>query len=374
MKEYIKGAETILRKGFKQKAARAGMVGTKSYTGLQLRFDLSKGRMPILTTKKVSYKNVVVELLWFLKGDSNIKYLNQHGCKIWNQNAYDWFCKLVEEKLIDCPMMTMDEFIGRVIYDDCVVTNMFVRKDLPNEVYHLGDCGKIYGYQWRKDGVDQIVNSINMLINQPYSRQNKVVAWNPKHMNYNHVCQPNCHGDYTITGRDLDTSSRINILKYRMGEPELKASPDEINALLVRYNIPKIEFTLSLNQRSADYALGVPYNVTSYATLMYIYAILTNCAPRLLITTFTDAHVYVDHSSTLMDQCKREVKNLPVFKLQGKSWQEHAASHRPETIGLDAFLNHFNVEDFQLENYQHHGEVNYELHTGTLVNKQNKRK
>lgn len=362
MQEYIKGALTILNNGSHKNSARDGMVSTKSYTALQLRFDLSKGVVPILTTKKMPFRIIMAELLWMLRGDTNIKALIRDKCHIWDDNAWKWYNALLKYEGLDLPKWDYETFIEEACKE-------FPRKVVRanGSVYTVGDLGKIYGHQWRHTEIDQIQQSLAMLIGSPNSRQNKVVAWRSEDMTYEHCAQPNCHGDFQITTRELDGAARIKILKSRLKVKSLTGSIDEINEQFKTHRIPKHEFTLHLSQRSGDYALGIPFNITSYAMLMYIFGILSNTIPKMLIVTIGDAHVYTDHINTLRyDQCRLEPKPLPTFTIKGKTWEELASDVSPVNNYLDSFLDNVTPDDFKLEGYQSHGTLQYLLHTGTV--------
>lgn len=366
MQEYFKGAKIISQKGFNQRPARAGLVGTKVYSSLQMRFDLSKGEVPILTSKAMPFKLIMSELLWFLRGDTNIKYLLQENNHIWTDNGYKWHNQLVEEEGLPYPIMTAEEYEEAVLrdkYEPCVRPN--------GTEYRVGDLGKIYSYQWRmRPGCDQLVKALQLLKVNPTSRQNKVVAWVPEDMDYKHVAQPNCHGDFTITGRPLDGEARIKLLKEKLQKDNLSFNIQEVNAKLDEYGIPKYEFSFNLNQRSGDFALGVPFNITSYAMMMYIFGILTNMVPKMLIMTINDAHVYADHLNTLRGQIEREPRALPTFTIKDWSWKDLAGATFPTKKDLDMFLSEFKANDFKLVDYKPHPPVNYKLHTGTPTKKQ----
>jgi len=368
MKNYLDGANTIMRKGYRQEPAREGMVATKSYTSLQLRFDLGKGKIPILTTKHISIKNVVAELLWMLRGQNNIIPLAKDKCYIWHDNAYKWFCKINEEEHLGFPELTFESF--KAIIQESADTNEAVpiRLRKGHDAYLLGDNGRIYGWQWRNRQVDQIADCIAKLTSNPTSRQNKVVAWIPEDMNYKVVSQPNCHGDFTINTKQLDGAARIVLLKEKLRRENVTFNINEVNDRLNEYGIPRYSFTLSINQRSGDYALGVPYNITSYAILANIIGLLSNTVPKLLVMTITDAHIYMDHIKTLKEQCRLEPLELPELRIKGRTFKDTIlADDRP--TNLDEYLDSLNVEDFTLTNYKNHGVKKFKLHTGTITNK-----
>lgn len=366
MKEYIKGAEVILKNGFYKGQAREGMPSTKGLFNLNLKFKLNPkvSEMPILTTKEVNFKNVVVELLWLLKGYNNIKYLVDNDCNIWNKNAHDWFVKLNRSEDLGFPEWGIKGFVEQIkglTTEELVADYTVERKN--GERYTLGDNGRIYGWQWRNRRVDQIQRAIDLLINQPLSRHNKTVAWVTDDMNYDLVSQPNCHGDFTISGRELDTSDRIEMLKRRLKGSNVKVNLKEIGDLLKTYRIPTHSFSLSLDQRSGDYALGIPYNITSYSLMMYCFGIFTNTIPAFFNHKITDAHIYKDHLSSMQNQVRRVPMNLPVFTIKDKTFNEWLEDGRYYN-NLQKFLEEIEPDDFQLHGYRHHGAIKFKLHTG----------
>ena len=363
MKEYIKAGEIILMKGFRQEPARAGMIGTRVYSALQMRYDLSKSQIPILTTKEVAFKAAIAELLWMLRGETHIKPLIESGCNVWNDNAWKWANALRKHEGLDIPKMTYDEFVKEAVND-----NPKVYQRSNGETYTIGELGRIYGYQLRRrKGIDQLRNAINLLIENPTSRQNKVVCWVPEDMNYEYCAQPNCHGDFSFTGRSLDAETRLKLLKNKLNSDKLSMNIGDINTNLDHYRIPRYEFSLKLYQRSGDYALGIPFNILEYSVMMYIVAILTNTVPKMLVMTIDDAHLYADHIVDFREvQCRREPLELPTFTIKGRKWQELAADFNPEFKDLDLFLANLNPNDFKLENYKHHDKINYRLHTGIV--------
>lgn len=373
MKEYIKGAEMIAKKGFMQKSARSGMPSTKSYSNLQLRFALNNGEVPILTTKQVSFKNVIVELLWFLRGEQNIKYLVDNNCHIWNDNAYNWFVKINKEENLQFDIDNQAQFVDIIRFNTAEELGQMGRTRPNGKEYILGDNGRIYGWQWRNRKVDQLQRMLNTLKGNPYSRQNKVVAWIPEDMDYEYVSQPNCHGDFTISGREIPFTKRLDLLKSKLHKDSISFNAESIREDMKKHSIPSTSFGVALQQRSGDYALGIPYNITSYSMLAYITGIVSNTVPTFLTLTCTDAHVYSPHLKTLGNQCKRTPGNLPTFTIKGKTFQELLLEDKYKG-DLNAFLNDVTVDDFKLVDYQHQGKVEFKLFTGKATNKKQTRK
>lgn len=252
MKQYHELLRHVMEKG-NEKGDRTG-TGTKSVFGYQMRFDLSEG-FPMVTTKKLHLKSIVYELLWFLNGDTNIKYLQDNGVKIWNEWA--------------------DE---------------------------NGDLGPVYGHQWRNwnsEDIDQIKDIVETLKKNPNSRRMLVSAWNPSVL------------------PDTSKSFSENVSNGKAALPPCHAffqfyvsSPSPEDGENAR---PKL--SLQLYQRSADIFLGVPFNIASYALFTMMMAQVCGYEAGEFIHTFGDAHIYSNHFEQVELQLSREPKKLPTIKI-----------------------------------------------------------
>lgn len=290
-----------------QKEDRTG-TGTKSIFGYQIRHKMSEG-FPLLTTKKMAVKTMMTELKWFLKGDTNIKYLVDNGCNIWNGDAFKNYISKTNEFKGDWPD-TMEDYIERIKTDD-----EFAKK--------WGELGPIYGKQWRAwtgeedtsyDGlyvwVDQIKNLINDLKTNPDSRRLMVSAWNVGEME--HMVLPPCHYGFQVYTRKLNLDERIDYLN----ENTLSKSRDYFKEHLDAMGIPERAISLMWNQRSVDTFLGLPFNIASYATLLELIAEEVNMVPDELIGNLGDTHLYLNHLDQAVEQIGREpFKHLPKLKL-----------------------------------------------------------
>lgn len=257
MKQYKKLCEDILTFG-KYKSDRTN-TGTISMFGHQSRYDLNEG-FPLLTTKKVYYKGVLVELLWFISGSTNIQPLVKQNVNIWNEWPFEKYKKSKEYQ-----GETIKEFATKVASDD-----EFAKK--------WGDLGPVYGYQWRNFfGVDQIKELEHSLKNNKSSRRHILCAWNPAQVE--DMALPPCH----------------SFIQFYV---------DEDNRL-----------SCQLYQRSADVFLGVPFNIASYATLTMMLAKVCNFKLGEFIHTIGDAHIYVNHIDQIKEQLSRECKSLPTLKI-----------------------------------------------------------
>ena len=256
MQQYLDLLRLVLTNG-KLTHNRTG-IDTYTYFGTQSRYDLDAG-FPLLTTKKVFFKGIVHELLWFIRGDTNIRYLVQNKVKIWNEWPYEQF-----KKSSDYHQETMDEFIYKIETDEA-----FAKK--------YGELGPVYGKQWRNfNGVDQLQNAINEIKHNPTSRRIIVSAWNPSEVK--DMLLPPCHAlfQFYVEGNDL---------------------------------------SLQLYQRSADLFLGVPFNIASYALLLILVADVCHLHPKEFVHTLGVAHIYENHVEQVRLQLTRIPRKLPHLKL-----------------------------------------------------------
>lgn len=256
MKQYLELCQKVLTEGH-YKSDRTG-IGTISYFGAQMRFDLNEG-FPLLTTKRVHLKSIIYELLWFIKGDTNIKYLVDHDVKIWNEWPYEIF-----KKSADYSGETIEEFVEKIKTDD-----EFALK--------YGDLGPVYGRQWRHFGddnnyVDQLKNVIDQIRNNPDSRRLIVCAWNP--LDVDKMALPPCHS-------------------------------------LFQFYVNDGKLSCMLYQRSADLFLGVPFNIASYALLTMMVAKVCNLQLGEFVHTLGDAHLYSNHLEQIHKQLSRTPRALP---------------------------------------------------------------
>ena len=265
MKQYLTLLKHIQEKGI-EKSDRTG-TGTKSVFGYQMRFDLSDG-FPLVTTKKIHVKSVIHELLWFLKGTTNIAYLKENGVRIWNE----WADK-------------------------------------------NGDLGPVYGHQWRNwnsEGLDQIQEVINTLKINPNSRRMLISAWNPSVL------------------PDTKVSFSENVANNKAALPPCHA--------FFQFYVSNNRLSCQLYQRSADVFLGVPFNIASYSLLTMMIAQVCGYEAGDFIHTFGDAHIYSNHNEQVKEQLSRELKPLPMMKINKK---------------VKSIFD-FTFEDFELINYDPH--------------------
>lgn len=400
MKQYLDLLKNIKEKGTHKSAARSGMPGTTSLFGYQFRHNLADG-FPLLTTKKLSFKNIVIELLWFLSGDTNIKFLIDNGCNIWNEDSYNFYLKRCKDLKLSDPL-DFDQFIENV-----KAGNTGGTKKLADTGYKYGDCGYQYGKVWRSwnginsdiikietgdlskeqiddfkkelekidhgtaivsastnfefivKGVDQIKNLINGLIKNPESRRHLVTAIDPAHdtdlalywchcmMQFN--CRPTGDDIFEIAGVMYDDwKGRKDITKEELWE----------------MGYPKYYLDCQLYQRSADVFLGVPYNIASYALLTEILARICNMVPGEFIHTFGDVHIYDNHIDQVNEQLSREPKNLPVLCFDN-SFNNHIVQWREgDVFNTSEMISCLQLEWFNLLNYNPDPSIKAKLSTG----------
>lgn len=252
MKQYINLCNYILNNGVK-KDDRTG-TGTISVFGYQMRFNLGEG-FPLLTTKKVHLKSIIHELLWFISGSTNIKYLVDNDVRIWNDWPYDLY-----KKSPDFQGETIEEFAAKIKESD-----EFAKK--------YGNLGPVYGKQWRDfNGVDQLSNLIEQIKTNPNSRRLIISAWNPAEVDK--MALPPCH----------------SFMQFYVAEGKLSCQ---------------------LYQRSADVFLGVPFNIASYALFTMMIAQVCGLEPGDFVHTLGDAHIYLNHLDQVNKQIKRSLRPLP---------------------------------------------------------------
>jgi thymidylate synthase len=296
--QYLDILKDIMENGF-EKTDYATGTKLKSVFGRQIRFDLSKG-FPLLTTKKVFMKGIIHELLWFLRGSTNIKYLVDNDVHIWDDWAYKEYKKAMEKN--EVPSMTQEEFAQKIKQESA--ESEFVKK--------WGELGPVYGRQWRKwqasDGriIDQLAWAIWKTKNYPDRKHVCVSAWNPEFI-------------------------------YEMSKPGTTMAIPPCH-VLYNINVTDNKLSLLLYQRSCDAFLGVPFNIASYALLTMILAQICGYEPGEFIHTYGDIHIYGNHYEQVKEQLSREPKPFPKMLIN------------PEKKNIDDFT----IDDFKLENYDPH--------------------
>ena len=421
-KKYTDLLQDILDNG-NVKKDRTG-TGTISVFGREIRHKMSEG-FPLLTTKKMFFKGVVTELIWFLRGDTNIRYLVDNDCHIWDGDAYKNYLK--NFMLPACPAsldvipdfyepMSMEMFI-KSIQEKNSRGDEFAKK--------WGDLGPVYGKQWRNwvddnfykhvtsfdrksdqpkiehevKRIDQIADLIHDLKNNPDSRRLMVTAWNPADVP-NQVLPP-CHYGFQCYTRELNFEERLNYLPKKDSQMVIdwcENPSDEIlkgflDAALVANNIPIRTLSLKWNQRSVDTFLGLPFNIASYGLLLEILAKTVNMVPDELIGTLGDTHLYLNHIEQAKEQIGRDYSYSERFNilkekvgpmgLNHDRIEEEVLASTPartrEPFGLPKLIHgktddfykslsdslslfgHLDPKDFKIEGYQSHPTIKASL-------------
>lgn len=276
--EYLSLLERIMDEGV-DRDDRTG-TGTRSVFGHQMRFDLSKG-FPLLTTKRVSFNLIKSELLWFLKGDTNIKYLLEHNNHIWDEWAFKRYVESEDYRgpnMSDFGIRAVKDPEFNEIYQEEL--NRFNQRILNDEAFaeKYGTLGNVYGAQWRSwmgaDGqvVDQISRVIESIKTNPNSRRHIVTAWNPSEVD--NMALPPCH----------------TMFQFYVAEGKLSCQ---------------------LYQRSADVFLGVPFNIASYSLLIHLIAQECGLEVGEFVHTLGDAHIYLNHFDQVKEQLSRDIREFP---------------------------------------------------------------
>jgi thymidylate synthase len=342
MKQYLDLLQDILDNGVEKESGRANMPKTIGLSFGHIRMDLTKG-FPLLTTKKMYWKGIVHELLWFLRGETNIKYLVDNKVNIWNGDAYRWYLKKSDENNI-VETLSMNEFIFH-IKNSNDLKHLFI----PN--YSYGDLGKVYGHQWRnQNGVDQIKDIYNDLVNNPYGRYKILDAWNKKE--FPEMALPPCHLLYQFIVRPMSQKQRsewyknngpIHTNRYDEGDLDVE--------FLDRVNAPKFYLDMNMYQRSCDTFLGVPFNIASMSLLLMIFAKSVNMIPGVANWIGGDTHLYVDHIPQVKEQLSRTPLSLPRMKIN-------------KEINSLKDIEALTIEDFEVLNYDYLDTIKAELFTG----------
>jgi thymidylate synthase len=301
-----------------EKTDRTG-TGTISVFGRQIRHKMSEG-YPLLTTKKMAFKTMVTELLWFLRGDTNIKFLLDYDCHIWTGDAYKRYVEAHKKEWSD--KMTPEQL--EKSYPDIKEFENLI-KTVPEFAKTWGELGPIYGRMWREfdedsyGGIDQIQNLIDDLKTNPDSRRLMVTAWHP---GYNqHSVLPPCHYSWQVYTRELSIIERGEIYRKKHPEKTIEDFPPgkmdvwQIRDIFNEDKIPKRAISLMWNQRSVDTFLGLPFNIASYGLLLEMIAKEVHMVPDELIGNLGDVHLYKNHIEQAKEQITRKPMTLPTVEI-----------------------------------------------------------
>jgi thymidylate synthase len=351
--DYQNLLRDILENGTKKETRNGGTI---SVFGRQLRHDFRDG-FPLLTTKRMAFKAIVTELLWFLRGDTNIKYLVDNNCHIWDGDAYKNFEKRYYKEIFNYEtgshnrLMSLDEFILNIKTND-----EFANK--------WGDLGPIYGKQWRSwEGVikkqltsisyemnwgslDQITNLINDLKTNPDSRRLMVNAWNVGELDQ--MVLPPCHYGFQVYTRELSLEERKQIFDDRGYVCDLWPFNGDWHGEYDGFGIPSRAISLMWNQRSVDTFLGLPFNIASYGLLLEIIAKAVNMIPDELIGNLGDVHLYSNH----VEQAKEQIGRDYSVGERLEFLSEKKPDFNPETaFGITKHIDsycHYVIDDYSI--------------------------
>ena len=343
-RQYQQLLGDILENGVDKKD-RTG-TGTLSVFGRQIRHKMSEG-FPLLTTKKMAWKVMVAELLWFLRGDTNIKFLLDYDCHIWDGDAFKNFMNTSEG---DPDLIwNQEQFIKKIKIDE-----EFAKK--------WGELGPIYGKQWRKwssDKIhknDQIQNLINELKTNPDSRRLMVSAWNVGELDQ--MVLPPCHYGFQVYTRELSEDERNEIRDMQYFRNNLHKALKGSDTKIDWKNIPTRAISLMWNQRSVDTFLGLPFNIASYGLLLEIIAKEVNMVPDELIGNLGDVHLYKNHIEQAKEQMYRRPYDLPKVQITERNWYLHelVKEHLGEKTFSEKIMS-YRPDCFELVGYQSHEKI-----------------
>jgi thymidylate synthase len=371
-KSYQQLLSDVLENGHK-KNDRTG-TGTISVFGRQIRHKMSQG-FPVLTTKKMAWKTMVTELIWFLRGDTSIQFLIDNNCHIWDGDAYKKFltkASEVKQAYLDGDLLGTQPHIESMFSNPNSLTiltqNEFINKIKTDSEFSKtwSQLGPVYGKQWRNwtnqskknhyvtpgepthnnKRIDQIDNLINDLKTNPDSRRLMVSAWNVGEIDQ--MTLPPCHYGFQVYTRELSNEERLDWMKKNrpktvlpMREFDVEFSMDEF---FRPYDVPKRAISLMWSQRSCDLFLGIPFNIASYGLLLEIIAKEVNMIPDELIGNLGDVHLYTNH----IEQAKEQITRIP-FELPTLKFYSNKES-------MDD-ISHYEIEDFELLDYQSHSTI-----------------
>lgn len=406
MQQYFQHLKDILEKGRQKSPSRPGLPGSISLFGYQWRHNLADG-FPLLTSKKVFWKGVVVELLWFLRGDTNIKFLDQHGVrKMWHEDAYNYYKMRVvefnESMKRDFKATTGEPYqmeIGTFErFCEVLADNSKGGDDMPiswggdsARDYLIGDCGYQYGKLWRDwetqtefteksgktypngefiwktkyRGIDQIANLIDGLKTSPEGRRHLLNAWDPAHLD--DMALNACHNLAQWNCRKLTEEERWKLV------PQEVCNNNNSEDVFKNYKIPEYYLDCEMYQRSADMFLGVPLNIASYALLTHILAKLVGMEPGEMIYTYGDSHIYDNHLEQVNELLTRTPTELPKLNINTEFWLTESGECGTSPLSVSGFLRAtwnenfikcLMEDDIQLSNYNPQAKIEAKLSTG----------
>lgn len=384
------------------KRTKSRVGDTRSKFSEKIKVDL-KREFPLMEIKQVSFKNIAVELLWFIKGDTNVKFLVDHKCNIWNDDAFRWY----NEKYVKlgAPTVTKEEFVEKIKAGEKIYLNetiddgkicfseaehnahpLWFRQG--TKIYTYGDLDIVYGRQWRSFAgkVDQLKDVIEALKKNPDDRRMIILGHNPADIKDGNVALPACHNYMQFYTQPIPLNKRVEIaLEQNLLEGDLKALADQF--IFYKFGKRKIDITTEVLQdierqidelgvkkryistelviRSNDFFLGNPYNVASYALLTHMIAQCVDMLPNILAVEMVDCHLYELHVDAASEWIQRFENQLNVTNTQEPQqvtkqfYCKSKVSVCPAIKDIDAFT----LDDLRIENYSHQGKIEAPLLT-----------
>ena len=342
--QYLKLVNEIIEKG-ERKESRAGV--TRSLFGRQMRFNLKEG-LPMLTTKKVFTKGIIHELLWFISGETNIKYLVDNGVHIWDDDAYRFYlekAKYMDEKL------TKEEFLDAVVNQKV----FWLKTEIEGHLvpYQAGNLGPVYGEQWNNfGGHNQIQEVIDTLKKKPDDRRMIVSAWNPEEIPY--MALPPCHYCFQFYTKKMNYQERLDYYHERHKGMTFGTVTEQ---MMDAKNIPTRKLSCMFHMRSTDEICGLPFNITSYSILTHMIAQCANMDVDELIYDGGDCHIYENQIEIY--EKEQKYRNPHMYALP-KLWINPNIKD----------INDFTFDDIKIIGYKSYPSIKYPLSVGLKENKE----
>jgi thymidylate synthase len=340
-KRYNNLLNTILNEGFKYEDPNRKGVHRIQIPGYKFVYDFKDG-FPAITTKKLYWKGVVGELLWLLRGDTNIKYLVDNGINIWNKDALN-YCNSISSHPYD-----MNTFLQKVKYQESLDCG-----------YIFGDLDRVYGYQLRNFGgeFDQLKWIIDTMKNNPLATKKTVTFINPN--DKKHQALTPCHTGFKIlveplSDIDINMQKQAIIIDLHRGK---HPNPSEQVLEKEYLKIPKYQFTLQWEQDSVDTFLGLPFNISSYALLAQIIGRMTNMIPKGIIGDLSNVHIYEPHLDAVKEQLSRDVDKYSKCELHFAGEESNQGLEK----GLINNIDNLNIRNFKLRNYKSYPRIPAEM-------------
>lgn len=321
--------------------------------GLQINME----EFPVLTIKGMYWKGIVTELLWFLKGNTNIRYLRERGVHIWDKDAYQYYCRNCVEIGVD--PMDKESFLSMIDAREEGPLSATIQGSEESKQFTFGDVGENYGSQWRDfNGVDQIEKLFTNLRNRPINRRNIVTAWNPAA----DTALPACHWAWEILPRPMFAYERLAIYNQNNAQQSEEEDAETIHKMCDKAGIANTCFDLKWHQRSVDTFLGLPFNIASYALLGTFIETFTGMVFRTLIMDLSCIHIYGNHLDAVEELMQRDPNKYEAPKLSASSKViELREQFIKGEIGISEVINQLDENDFQLTDYESYPVIKAEM-------------